>query len=73
MLRDLDVLVLRDLDVLVLRDRALPLATSRFWGLTLNPVSFEQMKEKNPGFAFDSHACGACKFRQQQVMRARRA
>jgi hypothetical protein len=63
---------LRLLDVLLLRDRALPLAASLFWGLTLNHVSFEQVKQRDPGWNFDGSACVACKNRQQ-VMRARRA
>jgi hypothetical protein len=66
---------LRLLDVLLLRDRALPLAASLFWGLTLNHVSFEQVKQNNPGWNFDENACVPCQNRQreQQVMRARRA
>jgi hypothetical protein len=61
---------LRVLDVLLWRDRALPLAASLFWGLTLNHVSFEQYKQHNPGW---NGACVACKNREQQVIQARRA
>jgi hypothetical protein len=64
---------LRVLDVLLLRARALPLAASLFWGVTLNHVSFEQVKKSNPGWNFDEAACDACKNRQEQVMRSRRA
>jgi hypothetical protein len=66
---------LRLLDVLLLRDRALPLAASLFWGLTLNHVSFEQIKQRIPGWNFDGLACVACQNRQreEQVMRALRA
>ena len=75
--RQLHILVarvgLRVLDVLLLRARALPLAPSLFWGVTFNHVFFDQVKQKFPSWAFDQRACGACKNRQQQVMRARRA
>jgi hypothetical protein len=66
---------LRLLDVLLWRDRALPLAASLFWGLTLNHVSFEQTKQQFPGWDFDGLACVACQNRQreEQVMRALRA
>jgi len=66
---------LRVLDVLLLRARALPLAASLFWGVTLNHVSFDQVKQQNPGWNFDGGACDKCKNRQrgQQVMRVRRA
>jgi hypothetical protein len=66
---------LRLLDVLLWRDRALPLAASLFWGLTLNHVSFEQCKQIDPDWNFDGMACVACQNRQweQQVMRALRA
>ena len=65
---------LRVLDVHLLRARALPLAASLFLGVTLNHVSFEQVKQRVPSWNFDGHACDACKSRQrQQVMRSRRA
>ena len=65
---------LRLLDVLLWRDRALPLAASLFWGLTLNHVSFEQYKQRVPDWE-RVEACVACQNRQreQQVMRALRA
>ncbi len=65
---------LRVLDVLLLCARALPLAASLFWGVTLNHVSFEQVEKRNPDWDFDVWACDACKNRQrEQVMRSRRA
>jgi hypothetical protein len=65
---------LRVLAVLLLCDRALPLAASLFWGVTFNHVSFEQIKQQQPGWNFDGLACGLCKNRpREQVMRARRA
>jgi hypothetical protein len=65
---------LRVPDVLFLRARGLPLASSLFWVVTLNHVSFEQVKQQNPGWNFDGEACVACKNRQrEQVMRSRRA
>jgi hypothetical protein len=66
---------LRVLDVLLLRARALPLAASLFWGVTLNHVSCEQVKQQVPTWNFDLLACDQCKNREreQQVMRVRRA
>ena len=77
--RQLQILVVRVgllvLYVLLLRARALLLAASLFWGVTLNHVSCEQIKQQNPGWNFDGGACDKCKNRQraQQVMRVRRA
>jgi hypothetical protein len=63
---------LRVLDVLLWRDRALPLAASLFWGLTLNHVSFEQYKQHKPGWDFDGDgACVACKNREQVIQALR--
>jgi len=59
---------LRVLDVLLWRDRALPLAASLFWGLTLNHVSFEQVKQRKPGW---NGACVACKNREQVIQALR--
>jgi hypothetical protein len=59
---------LRVLDVLLWRDRGLPLAASLFWGLTLNHVSFEQYKQRNPGWNL---ACVACKNREQVIQALR--
>jgi len=76
--RKLQILVVRVgllvLYVLLLRARALPLAASLFWGMTLNHVSCDQIKQHDPSWNFDGLACGGCRSRQQQqVMRSRRA